>query len=135
MNDVLVIDDDIQLAQYVADEVSAWKHRAHVVCTGEAAKTFMKEHASHVSAAVVDMVLPDMDGLELVQNFKKNYPSVAVIVITAFGSETSIKTAMESGANDYLHKPFEPEELKKVLRQVLQLQKIEEKVRGADISR
>ena len=134
MNNVLVIDDDRQLAQYVADEVGACKHQAHVVHTGETAKAFMKEHAIDISAAIVDMVLPDMDGLELVQNFKRDYPSVAVIVITAFGSEESIQKAMDWGADDYLHKPFEPEELKKVLRQLLKTQRIEEKVRKVDVS-
>jgi DNA-binding response OmpR family regulator len=63
-------------------------------------------------AAVLDIMLPDIDGLQLLQALRSNsrWKNVPVMMLTGKGDEPSVRRALELGANDYLGKPFEPME-------------------------
>ena len=68
----------------------------------------------------VDIRMPEMDGIELLEKVKTEYPETIVIIITAYGSiETAVK-AMQLGASDYLLKPFKPDYLSLVMEKVTQ---------------
>jgi two-component system response regulator HydG len=68
----------------------------------------------------VDIRMPEMDGIELLEKVKTGYPETLVIIITAYGSiETAVK-AMQLGASDYLLKPFKPDYLSLVMEKVTQ---------------
>jgi two-component system chemotaxis response regulator CheY len=62
---------------------------------------------------ITDMNMPRMDGLELIKAIRSNYPDTYVIMITAFGTPDTEKQALRLGANDYLAKPFDFEELER----------------------
>jgi two-component system chemotaxis response regulator CheY len=62
------------------------------------------------------MNMPRMDGMELIRNIKRDRPEIHVILITAFGTPDTQKQAMKMGANDYLAKPFDFEELERRVR-------------------
>ena len=62
---------------------------------------------------ITDMNMPRMDGLDLIQAIRRDYPDVYVIMVTAFGTPDSEKQALRLGANDYLSKPFDFEELER----------------------
>jgi two-component system response regulator HydG len=68
--------------------------------------------------------MPGMDGIELLQHIKEEYPDTIVIIITAYGSIESAIDAMKRGASDYLLKPFKPEYLSLVLEKVIQQKKL-----------
>jgi two-component system response regulator HydG len=68
----------------------------------------------------VDMKMPEMNGLELLEKVKTEYPETTVIIITAYGSIESAVKAMKLGASDYLLKPFKPEYLSLVMEKVTQ---------------
>lgn len=70
------------------------------------------------SLVITDMNMPRMDGLELIKAIRRDYPDVYVIMITAFGTPDTEKQAMRFGANDYLAKPFDFEELERRVREV-----------------
>lgn len=65
---------------------------------------------------ITDMNMPRMDGLELIKAIRRDYPDLYVIMITAFGTPDTEKHAMRFGANDYLSKPFDFEELERRVR-------------------
>jgi two-component system chemotaxis response regulator CheY len=71
---------------------------------------------------LTDINMPDMNGLEFIQNIRKhpNYSETPIIVITTEGREDSLKQAMEAGANEYIIKPFQPPALQSVIEKVLQ---------------
>ena len=72
----------------------------------------------------VDIRMPEMNGIELLEKVKTEYPETAVIIITAFGSiETAVK-AMKLGASDYLLKPFKPDYLSLVMEKITQQVKL-----------
>src|SRR5512135_359063 len=68
-----------------------------------------------VDVVVTDLVMPRMGGMDLLKRVATDFPDVPVIVITAHGSVDSAVAALKAGAFDYITKPFEQEELKKVI--------------------
>ncbi len=65
---------------------------------------------------ITDMNMPRMNGLELIQALRREYPETYIILITAFGTPDTEKQAKRLGANDYMAKPFNFEELQKNVR-------------------
>jgi len=72
----------------------------------------------------VDIKMPGMDGIELLEKIKQDYPETIVIIITAYGSIESAIKAMQAGASDYLLKPFKPDYLSLVMEKVMQQRKL-----------
>lgn len=70
----------------------------------------------HCDLVITDMNMPRMDGMELIQAIRRDYSSIYVIMITAFGTPDTEKQALRIGANDYLAKPFDFEELERRVR-------------------
>jgi len=70
----------------------------------------------HFDLVITDMNMPRMDGMELIQAIRRDYNDVYVILITAFGTPDTEKQARRIGANDYLAKPFDFEELERRVR-------------------
>lgn len=70
----------------------------------------------HCDLVITDMNMPRMDGMDLIRMIRRDYPHIYVILITAFGTPESQKQAMRIGANDYLAKPFDFEELERRVR-------------------
>ena len=71
---------------------------------------------NHCDLVITDMNMPRMDGMELIQAIRRDYASIYVIMITAFGTPDTEKHALRMGANDYLAKPFDFEELERRVR-------------------
>lgn len=65
---------------------------------------------------ITDMNMPRMDGMELIKAIRRDYANTYVIMITAFGTPDTEKQALRIGANDYLAKPFDFEELERRVR-------------------
>ena len=69
---------------------------------------------------ITDMNMPRMDGMKLIRTIRRDFGDVYVILITAFGTPDTQKQAMRIGANDYLAKPFDFEELERRVRTYFQ---------------
>lgn len=69
---------------------------------------------------ITDMNMPRMDGLELIKAIRRDYDHIYVIMITAFGTPDTEKQARIFGANDYLAKPFDFEDLERRVRAVFE---------------
>jgi two-component system chemotaxis response regulator CheY len=69
---------------------------------------------------ITDMNMPRMDGMDLIRAIRRDYNDIYVILITAFGTPDTEKQAMRIGANDYLAKPFDFEELERRVRSFFQ---------------
>ncbi|HEX6654820.1 MAG TPA: sigma-54 dependent transcriptional regulator, partial [Candidatus Limnocylindria bacterium] len=77
---------------------------------------------------MMDVKLPDMDGLDVLKSIKRERPELEVIVMTAFGGSSSAIKAMEHGAYDYVTKPFEIDDLLATLRRVFEHAAMSEEV-------
>jgi len=112
---VLVVEDDLEIGQLIARTLRAYDFEVvHVTRGGNAVKT-VKE--SRPVACIVDLGLPDIDGLRLVRELVDT--GVAILVVTGRGGVADRVVGLELGADDYLVKPFEPRELVARLHSVL----------------
>lgn len=108
MSRILIVDDDSTVRQVVADYLRAAGHEVTEASDGPSGLAAL---TSGVDLAVLDLMLPGFDGLELFRRARAAGVDTPVIVLTAKGSETDRILGLESGADDYLAKPFSPREL------------------------
>lgn len=94
----------------------------------------MVRRKNQYNLAIVDIRLPDMSGISLLEPLKEKQPHIAIIVVTGYGSiETSVQ-ALNAGAEAYLIKPFNINIVLATIRKVFEKQKIEEQKKKAEIS-
>lgn len=122
---VLVVDDEASLRAFLVDlfQTSGWE-----VCSaasGEEALPFLEER--NPIAAFIDLVLPGMNGLDLLAEIKRKRPKTEVILMTSHASlETAIE-ALDKGAYGYLRKPFEgPEEILRLFERAVEKRRLTE---------
>ncbi len=119
---ILLVEDEIALAgvymEYLYDEPYEIDH----VDTGKLA--LEKISAENFAAIILDLRLPDMNGLEILKHIQESEQDLSVVVITAHGSINTAVQAMQYGAADFLLKPFDPERLIYTLRNTLERQKL-----------
>ena len=113
---VLVVDDDVDSSAWVAALLSARGHAVKQACTGQEFRQTMAAWPPDV--VLLDMVLPDADGLELLQHTRSKHPDVQAIMITGHGSVTKAVDAMTSGAFSFVEKPVEPGHLMALIEKV-----------------
>jgi len=67
----------------------------------------------------LDITMPVMDGLEALKAIKENYPKIKVVMVSAAGQKNKVMDALKAGASDFLQKPFEPEDVKRVISKLV----------------
>ncbi|MBT4889619.1 MAG: sigma-54-dependent Fis family transcriptional regulator [Rhodospirillales bacterium] len=119
---VLLVEDEVHLAllyeAYLQDEPYDFKH----VGTGKDALAIID--SGDVDVLILDINLPDMNGLEILEYINNNALPISVIVITAHGSIKTAVTAMRNGASDFLLKPFDPERFIYTIRNTFEHQEL-----------
>ena len=114
---VLFVDDQERARQLFLRAVDAERFEACAAAGVAEACAMIEQQAPDV--IVTDLRMPDVDGLEGLQRFRKLVPAVPVIVVTAFGSVESAVESMRRGAFDYLSKPFDQDQIELVLHRAL----------------
>ena len=67
----------------------------------------------------MDITMPVMDGIEALKKIKSEYPDAKVVMVTAAGQKTKMVEAVQNGANEFVSKPFEPDQLKAIIEKVM----------------
>ena len=67
----------------------------------------------------MDITMPVLDGIEALKKIKGEYPDAKVVMVTAAGQKTKMVEAVQNGANEFVSKPFEAEQLKKIIDKVI----------------
>jgi len=106
---ILVVEDDPNLREAIVDSLMLKGHQVQDACNGSEAVKIIAQ--SSLDIILSDINMPEMDGLELLAHVKKNQPWLPIILMTAYGDVGQAVKAMQLGANDYLMKPFEVQEL------------------------
>ncbi len=120
---VLVVDDDKAFSLLLSSILKDEGYQVEVAYSGEAALKKIKGFAPHL--VLVDLKMPGMGGLELMQNVKDGGSDVDFVVITAFGTVETAVEAMKLGAFDYLTKPLkDPEELRQLVGRIFERQRL-----------
>ncbi len=124
---ILVVDDDEVMRQTLSDVL---KKRGYMVSTAETGgQTISSVKEQLFDLVLLDIRLPDMDGLDVLKGIKEIESDLMVIVMTAYSDVQTAVMAMKSGAYDYIDKPFELEELKILIQKALETQNLKNEVR------
>jgi two-component system KDP operon response regulator KdpE len=113
MTTVLVVDDDTQLLRALRIHLGARGYHVHTAVDGRTALRIA--HDEEISAVVLDLGLPDLDGTEVL-TVLRTFTTVPVIVLSARSDSVDKVHALDRGADDYVTKPFGVEELMARLR-------------------
>ena len=111
---IMVVDDERIVRESFLHWFQKDGHRVETAATG--LEALEKIERVPFDLLFVDIKMPGMDGIELLQRVKAEYPDTAVVIITAYGSIDTAVQAMKLGAVDYLLKPFRPDQLSLVLQ-------------------
>ena len=104
---ILVVEDEHHLAQGLCFNLEADGHEVAVVGDGEVALQRLLSHPGEFDAVILDVMLPGRDGFEVAGELRKSGDFVPILMLTARGRPEDILRGFESGADDYLPKPFE----------------------------
>ncbi|MFF4249049.1 response regulator transcription factor [Streptomyces sp. NPDC001822] len=106
---VLVVDDDPTVAETVTEHLTRAGYEVALAATGPAA---LAQYAARRPAlAVLDPLLPGLDGFEVCRLIRQHGPPLPIIMLTALDTESDRLRGLEAGADDYVTKPFSPREL------------------------
>ncbi len=117
MSELLLIDDDQELCELLISWLSQEGFSVRACHDGQSARIALAEHAP--AAVVLDVMLPDGSGLELLKQLRTDHPELPVVMLSARGEPLDRILGLELGADDYLAKPCDPRELTARLRAVL----------------
>ncbi|MDD2621406.1 MAG: diguanylate cyclase [Syntrophomonadaceae bacterium] len=124
---VLIADDDALSRKILEESLSHWGYEPVITKDGDEAWDMLKEDGGP-TLVVLDWVMPGMEGIEICQKVRArrtaNY--IYIILLSAKNSNEDVIKGLESGADDYISKPFHPEELKsrlKIGQRIIELEK------------
>jgi two-component system response regulator PilR (NtrC family) len=121
---ILVIDDEPSMREMLG--IMLRKEGFEVLLAESRAMAAAVLSRGPVDMVITDVKLPDGDGIEILRHVKAATAETVVIVMTAFGSTQTAVAALKLGAQDYLIKPFDIDELKIVVRSALHKQRLEQ---------
>ncbi len=126
MRSVLIIDDDSLIRKTLASHLSRQGFEVHQAETGEAGLLEVKE--SSPDLVLLDIRLPDINGLEVLRRIKQITPKPCVLVMTAYDDMKTTVEAVQQGAFEYLVKPLDYVALDLTINKAFQIKKLEDKV-------
>jgi len=124
---ILIVDDDEVMRETLSDVLRKRGYEVFSVGSGNGALSMIKK--SIIDLILLDMRLPDIDGLEVLKKIKEFDTEILVIMMTAYSDVQTAVSSMKSGAYDYINKPFELEELKLLVEKGLETKSLINEVR------
>jgi DNA-binding NtrC family response regulator len=126
-NNILIVDDDLSLCQLVKDGLRIEGFAVEAVTSPTDALSTIVD--GEFDAVLVDINMPQMNGLELSRRILDTRPDLPIVVITAFGTMETAIAAIRAGAYDFVTKPFEIEQLAVAVQRACQNRQLREEVR------
>jgi two-component system, NtrC family, response regulator AtoC len=123
---ILIVDDDEMMCHTLSDVLKKMSYEVTSVQTGEAALHPLREGIFDL--ILLDIRLPDMNGLDVLKKIREIDSDPFVIMMTAYADVQTAVTAMKAGAYDYINKPFEIEELRLTIKKALETKELKGEV-------
>ncbi len=106
---ILIVEDEVDLALGVRDALQHAGFETEVLHDGKLALSRLRQ--ARFDLLVLDLMLPGMNGLDLLRELRKDRSDIRVLVLTALSDEEDLLAGFQAGADDYMAKPFSPREL------------------------
>ena len=110
MKKVLILEDEVNIRSFVVINLKRAGYDAIEAGTGQEALDRLRENPD-IGVAILDIMLPDIDGFEVCRRIRANNKQIGIIMLTARTQEMDKVTGLMTGADDYVTKPFSPAEL------------------------
>lgn len=120
MSNLLIVDDEQSYRQLLRLVFQGDGHDIRTAMNGREALLMLQEAPADV--VISDVKMPDMDGIEMLRAVRETLPDLGVILMTAFASVETAREAFKLGADDFIQKPFDVEELKLIVKKTLEKQ-------------
>jgi PAS domain S-box-containing protein len=121
---ILIVDDDAHFGRTLSDILTLKGYKPFVAQQGKTALDIVRTNS--LSVVLIDLILPDTDGLRVMREIKKYCPHTECIVLTGHASQTSAIEAVNMGAYSYVQKPYNIEQLLLVIRRAVEKQQSED---------
>jgi two-component system, NtrC family, response regulator PilR len=120
MSNLLVVDDELGIRQLLT---LVFKREGHEVRAAENVRQALEMWTADepVDLIISDVKMPDMNGIELLRAARERDPDVAIVMMTAFATVDTAREAFKLGANDFIQKPFDVDELKLIVAKALEV--------------
>jgi two-component system, OmpR family, alkaline phosphatase synthesis response regulator PhoP len=118
---ILVVEDDEHICELLSFLLTRQGYRVDTCADGRAARSLIEAASDVPQMILLDVMLPYIDGFELVGiiRARTGWGAVPIVMLTAKTTESDIVRALDAGANDYIVKPFQPNELMARVRRYL----------------
>jgi two-component system, OmpR family, alkaline phosphatase synthesis response regulator PhoP len=123
-NKILIVDDEKNIRMTIRQSLMDMDVDCDTAINGEEALSKLKD--TDFGLVLLDLRLPGMDGMDVLQKLREDRPDIRVVIITAHGTIDSAVDAMKLGAVDFIQKPFSPEEIRELVSQVIQRETLDE---------
>ena len=110
MKKVLILEDEVNIRSFVVINLKRAGYHAIEAGCGQEALDKLRQNPD-IGVAILDIMLPDMDGFEVCRRIRANNKQIGIIMLTARTQEMDKVTGLMTGADDYVTKPFSPAEL------------------------
>lgn len=127
---ILIVDDNTRMRQSVRDLLLAYGHNC-LLAAGEEAFELLSQH--NVDLMLLDLNMPGMDGYQVMQQVGEHFPNLDIIVLSGETTFESATEVLRLGAQDFLRKPYVPDELLRVLGNVLHKRCLEHNIREVQL--
>ncbi|MGD9627709.1 MAG: sigma-54-dependent transcriptional regulator [Pyrinomonadaceae bacterium] len=122
MSNILIVDDEQSYRQLLTLVFESDGHSIRTASNGREAVTQVNREAPDV--IISDVRMPDMDGIEMLRTVRETHQDLGVVFMTAHASVESAREAFKLGADDFITKPFDVEELKLIVKKTLEKQQL-----------
>ncbi len=120
MSNLLIVDDEQSYRQLLTLVFETDGHQIRTAMNGRDALEQL--HSEPADVIITDVRMPDMDGIELLRNAREFLPDIGVVLMTAFATVDTAREAFKLGADDFIQKPFDVEELKIIVKKAFERQ-------------
>ena len=111
---ILVVDDESIVRESLRDWLENVGYKVEIAESGEEALRIIRQ--KKIKIMLADLVMPGIDGIELMKEARKIVPTISTVIITAYGSIQTAISAIREGAHDYIEKPFCPEKVELLIK-------------------
>ena len=126
MAHILIVDDEQGMRQLLSLVFGRAGHQVRAAENGRRAVEMLRETTADL--IVSDVRMPDMGGIELLRAARELAPDVAIVMMTAFATVETAREAFKLGADDFIQKPFDVDELKLIVEKALELRQLKQEI-------
>jgi two-component system NtrC family response regulator len=124
---ILIVDDEVRMQRLFEINLSP---KYEVLTSGGGGEALAMVRSGEITLVITDLKMPGMDGMTLLQEVRRVYPDLPIIIMTAYGTVEGAVQAMKEGAADYILKPIKMEEMELLIEKTLSMRNLQEENRS-----